>query len=65
MWIIKIIVVTICVLLCVIGALFWTIPSILMWNLKAADVYIKGVWGVYDNYFNKYDEINKRNTTTD
>jgi hypothetical protein len=65
MWINKIIVVTICLLLCLIGALLLIIPSILMWNFKASDFYIKGVWSVYDNYFNKYDEINKRNTTVD
>ena len=65
MWIIKLIVVSICFLLCCIGSVLLAIPALLMWDDKATDPYFKGVWATYDAFFIKYDEINKRNTTVD
>jgi hypothetical protein len=65
MWIIKIIVAIFCVLLCLIGAVLWIIPMILMWTVQPFDAYFSGVWAVYNDLFKDYDNAKRRNTTVD
>lgn len=39
-------------MLCLIGTIILLIPAVLMWDLKPANSYYEGVWGVYEQYFN-------------
>jgi hypothetical protein len=61
MWIIKGITTIICIILCIIGAILWIIPTILMWKSNGSNPYFEGVWNAYEKFFRQYD----RNTTAD